>query len=381
MRDIEEIDWEKVLLADELRASSSSLKKTVNLLMGIGSFFFRRSMPKVSVDSDAILCVKSMERGDYEAQWALTLDCIAGKKTYITIEFKRGLSFDPLTRLRGMVPAWRASNQKKSLIARLSATLVALYCLDVLHSFRDAKPGHVLFFAEMRPFENVLVQHYNAKNILTTTLQHGLFIDYGAKKTINRLNYEASCARQFLAWGEETGQLIQRFNPSVEVVVCGALQIQDQTEEADPPCVYVVLDADINRNENEILLDVGRRLGRALSLECVACLHPRNRTDWYDLRGYSPLPPRDEYSRKGFVLGHTTTQLLKLARQGKRVFKLKSLEPCNRMIPDAVTFSDFGELQSKINSGDYPFEWSYAHIAEIGRDAEQEYRRFFSSWS
>lgn len=381
MQDIEKIDWEKVLLADELRASSSPLKKTVNLLIGIGSFFFRRSMPEVGVDSGAVLCVKSMERGDYEAQWALTLDCIAGKKTCITIEFKRGLSLDPFKRLRGIVPAWRASNQKKGPIARLSATLVALYCLDVLHSFRHAQPAHVLFFAEMRPFENVLVQHYNTKNILTTTLQHGLFIDYGAKKTINRLNYEASCARQFLAWGEETGELIQRFNPGAEIIICGALQIPEAAKECEPACVYVVLDADINRRENEVLLEVGRRLGSALDLEIVACLHPRNRRDFYRLQGYSFLSESDNYARAGFVLGHTTTQLLKLARQGKRVFKLKSEEPCNRLIPDAVCFSDFNELHSKICEGNYPSEWANAHIAHVGSKAVDKYRQFFNSWN
>ncbi|MDB4360775.1 hypothetical protein N9Z46_01505 [Akkermansiaceae bacterium] len=380
MQDIEQIDWEMVLLADELRESASAWRKIVNLVRGIGGFFLRRSIPEVRVDSGTVLCVKSMARADYDAQWALTLNCIDEKKHAVLIEWKRGLSFDPIKRLKYLPLAWRAANKKKSLLDRLSGTVRSLYCMDAIHAFREVAPAKVLFFAEMRPAENVLVQFFNLKNIPTATLQHGLFIDYGAKKTVNRLNYEGSCAQAFLAWGEETGHLIQRFNPSVDVVICGALHIEGQPEEADPPCVYVVLDADINRHENEILLDVGRRLGRALSLEFVACCHPRNRTDWYDLEGYSPLPPRDEYSRKGYVLGHTTTQLLKLARLGKRVFKLKSAEPCNRMIPDAVSFSDFDELQSKINSGDYPFEWSYAHVACIGDDAQVRYSEFFNEW-
>ena len=381
MQDIEKIDWSKVLLADELRKPVGFFKRLVTLLAGSVSFFFRRSVPDVDMEPGAILCIKSMERGDYEEQWALTLDCIRQTKQVVIIELGRGLSLDPFKRLRRLLPAWQASKHKNGIINRLSGALLALYCLDIVHSFRYTKPARVLFFAEMRPFENVLVQHFNSKSVPTATLQHGLFIDYGDKKTVNRLNYEASCAQIFLAWGEETSELILRFNPKAEIIICGALQISDKVEDREPACVYVVLDADINRKENEILLDIGKRVGEALSIELVACLHPRNQKEWYDLEAYSFPSESDAYTRKGLVLGHTTTQLLKLARLGKLVYKLKSAEPCNRRIPEEVCFSDAEELLSKMNTGNYPYDWSHAHIAHIDSSAVSKYSAFFSSWS
>lgn len=380
MKEIEQIDWSKVLLADDLRDSGSVLQRCMQILVGACGFLFRKSIPVVSLEVGGLLCVKSMTRDDYDKQWALTLGCIKAKKNIVSIEWSRACTLDPIRRLRFLPLAWCVTKFKRSFTKRLLGTLRSIYYLDAIYAFRNAEPARLLCFSEMRPVENVLVQYFNLRNIPTATLQHGLYIDYGAKPTVNRLNYEASCAQVFLAWGRETGLLIEKFNPNADVVICGAPQLKERGSEVEPACVYVVLDADINRRENALLLDAGRRLGQTMDIEFVACLHPRNNKTHYNFSGYTFLSPDDQYSRKGFVVGHTTTQLLKLARMGKRVFKLRSREPANQMISDAVTFADYDELKLKLQASNYPYDWALSHIAYIGDKAKRRYSVFFEAW-
>ncbi len=380
MRDIEQIDWSKVLLAQKLLDRPPFWGRVSRTVRSFGSAFFRRSTPLVQVDAGAILCLKSMERSDYDELWSKVLGRIPQRTQEVTIAWPRGFSLDPIKRLRHLGVAWAAAKCQQGFLDHVLGAVLCLYYLDAIDAFRGNLPKRVLVLAEMQPGENVLVQYFNARGVPTATLQHGLYIDYGAQRTVNRLNYETSCAQTFLAWGEETGDLIRRYNPNVEIVVCGAPQIDDVIVEKEPECIYVVFDADINYEENRILLKVGKRLGLEIGSEVIVCLHPRNKHKLYDFNGCTFLSKEDNYSRSGCVIGHTTTQLIKLARYGKRVFKLKSAEPCNQMIPESVQFSEYDDLACKIAQASYPHEWAQAHIAYMGSESLSRYTEFFNRW-
>lgn len=377
MQEFDGIDWSKVLLGQRLTARQSARKRALTLLLRALGTFVRGQLPSIKVGSDEVLFVKSMQRADYDKQWQMILNCCDSRKQVFDLSWPRALSLAPIRRWARFFRAYRYAKGSGSLLDRLLDSLLCLYYLEALHNFTDLRPKMVVFFSEMRPVENALVQWFNQRGVRTVTLQHGLYIDYGNQPTINRLNYEASCAQTFLAWGDETVELVKRFNPSVEAVVCGAPQISESVEEVEPPCVYVVFDADLNRDQNRILLSVGKDLGRAKDLEVVVGLHPRNQADLYDLAGVSFLPNGDAYSRCGYVLGHTTTQIIKLARLGKRVFKLRSAEPCNRLIPQQVMFESYSELMSRINSSTYPKAWANTHIRSIDSHSCDRYREFF----
>ena len=375
----DQIDWSKVLLGQRIIPSQSVPKCLSRLVVrGFGTFL-QGSLSPVAVGTTTALFVKSMRRVDYDAQWELVLGCFDGDKQVVDLSWSRRLSFASLRRWSRVVQAFRYTNSSRSLLNRLLDTLLCMYYLDVLHAFFKARPKFVVTFAEMRPVENVLVQWFNLQGIKTITLQHGLYIDYGSQRTINRLNYEASCAQIFLAWGQETVDLVTRFNPSAKAVVCGAPQIAEPSDELAPPCIYVVFDGDINQEQNRQLLKVGKELGRELELEIVVGLHPRNQKSLYELVGVSFLPNGDDYARSGFVLGHTTTQIIKLARFGKRVFKLRSEEPCNRLIPESVQFTTIEELRNHISAESYPDGWAQAHIHSIAASSLQYYKEFFKA--
>tara|TARA_B110001469_G_scaffold47093_1_gene46061 strand:- start:344 stop:1507 length:1164 start_codon:yes stop_codon:yes gene_type:complete len=380
MRDIEQIDWSQVLLAQTLVERAPLWVRLSRTARTIGSAFFRRSIPPVQVDAGAMLCLRSMVRSDYDVLWSKVMGSIPQKKQEVEIVWPRGFSLDPIKRLRHFGAAWNAAKCNEGFLDHIVGTVMCLYYLDAIDVFRRSSPQRVLVLAEMQPGENALIQYFNARGVPTATLQHGLYIDYGAQQTVNRLNYEASCAQTFLAWGEETGELMRGHHSNVEIVVCGAPQIDGVIVEQGPECIYVVFDADINYEENRILLKVGKRLGLESGSEIIVCLHPCNKHKLYNFNGCSFLSPADNYSRSGVVIGHTTTQIIKLACYGKRVFKLKSAQPCNRMIPESVRFSDYEDLASKIAQATYPHAWAQAHIAYMGSESLSRYAEFFNRW-
>ena len=55
----------------------------------------------------------------------------------------------------------------------------------------------------------------------TIALQHGLYVDYEGHETVNTSNYLHHVSQNFLAWGNNTKRLIQKYKPTSNVYVCG----------------------------------------------------------------------------------------------------------------------------------------------------------------
>ena len=73
----------------------------------------------------------------------------------------------------------------------------------------------------MQVIDNIITQIENFNGVNTCTMQHGLYVDYKEFRTINKANYICSPSQNFLAWGENTKELIKRYHPNKNVFVCG----------------------------------------------------------------------------------------------------------------------------------------------------------------
>ena len=382
MPDIEQIDWRRALKYYEFYSLGSIWSRWSRVLVRLGGCLIKPALSIPQVPTGSVLCIRSLKRDDYDVEWSLVCASVPEPKAIVQIAWRRGLGCGLISRLRFFPKALRVTKFYGIGCRRLLAFVTALYCIEALSVFSKCKPSNALFFAEMQAVENVLCQYYQSIGVPTASLQHGLYIDYGEQPTVNRLNYESSCADTFLAWGRETAELIQRYNKNVEVAVCGAPHLTDVIEESEtePEVVYVVFDAEINLNENRELLKVGKTLALKRSCSVMVCPHPRNRLENYDVDGCEMLVAEEGYRRKGIVLGHTTTQLINLARKGKHVYKLRSIQPCNQYIPEDVQFESEDELINKLSIGGYPEGWANTHIAYTGSDSTCRYRKFFGCW-
>lgn len=373
------INWNLVFANLHYREGGAFGKKVQAIARALCGILFKRGFERISIQPESVLCVKSMSRFDYDEIWSDIIPLVPNA-IELNLDRRFGLSTLLFWRIFQLPKAVAKSASVVGFWDRAYATLAAVYYLELLRFCAVLRPEAIVSFSEMQSTECLIIQYFNSINVPTITLQHGLYINYGDEHTINRLNYEASCSTRFLAWGKETAELINKYNSKATVTVCGACRLSEGICEDDTFVVYVIFDADINEVENRQLLSVARSFAVEQCCEIMVGLHPKNDTSKYDLSGCFMLEKGHGYTHGGIVLGHTTTELVKLARRGKRVYKLKSDQPSNRYIPGSILFSSSEDLKSKYSSGDYT-AWANMHIEYVGESALARYREYFSNKS
>ena len=378
MINIEVIDWDKVLRRYRYKRRWSILAETKYILFLLLRFFIQKPYLRPFCSDMEALTVRSLERSDYAVLWGKITGLILEKKEF-QIDPGLGFSMVACRRLVRLRQAVKITRNVDGFFHRISSTLRVVFYLEVFEVCSAENPKFLFLFGEMQEVECMLAQLFKAKNVPTVTMQHGLYIDYGDEITVNRTNYENSCSDYFLAWGEETGNLIRRYNPGVEVVLCGAPQIETKALlDGGDMAVCVIMDADINVDENKKLLEISQQLARTLKVKVIVKPHPRNNLTQYRLHDCTIAGADFDYRVVGPFTGHTTTEIIKLAQRGAHVYKLRSDKACNSGIPDAIQFSSTEELLKKVQSdAAYP-SWTDQLIYATGEEALCNYQKFFS---
>jgi hypothetical protein len=199
---------------------------------------------------------------------------------------------------------------------------LALLCRRVLGS----SPEVVVVFAEMHDLDRMLSWFCLRKKIPCVTLQHGLYTEYTQTETVSRLNYQPEFITHFLAWGENTSELIKKYNPSVNVVICGKPDKPTVLQSADAAPIYdviLIMDQNTFEKENREMLKILREVVLESDLRLGIRFHPQNLRDTYDTTGFKVLEPNDNATASCYV-GHTTTLLMDLLQGGARLCRYAS---------------------------------------------------------
>jgi len=213
----------------------------------------------------------------------------------------------------------------------------------------------LLCFADMQPQENILAQLSKRihPNRITATLQHGLYADYEKYETVNVVNYKNHVCDYFLAWGEDTKRLIEKYNRNAQVIVCGkpsvfGLPISKRKQAVDCPDILVVTDQRIFQEYNERLVDIAVQVAGRLNVDVFVRFHPSNNKRI--IKDKYPTIKELKYIKKDYViLGTTTSMVYEGLVMGYRAFQMQSDLYCPRF-PDSLVFSDPSGLENLISS-------------------------------
>lgn len=173
---------------------------------------------------------------------------------------------------------------------------------------------------EMQLYENIVVQVAKLDGCRTFAMQHGFYSDDGAKisaSAINPVNYLASVAHTFLAWGSKT---IREVRPYIECefaivgkpasIVYGHSEIAPAGQNG----ILVLLDSKINKSTNQALLD--KVLNELGSDQAVAVItHPDDDTRYlgnFRTVGHNEVVPDK-------VIGLNSSALIQYGVAGYRV--------------------------------------------------------------
>jgi len=253
--------------------------------------------------------------------------------------------------------------------------LKAISYIRVLKIMKAYEFKVLVAFADMQGVENMLVQYFRKKGKQTVTLQHGLYVDYTAYDNINRVNYESMVSSYFLAWGDETKELIQRHHPSVAIIICGKpLYMQIPANKQD--YFTLIFDQKLFTDQNKELLIISQHISRLSGLKVNVRLHPWDLKNRYDFDA-DTLFDQDITSSR-FVIGHTTSMIFECMRNGIPAFKYKTKFPSN-VVNDSLTFSNESELMDKIekiSTYDFADSGKY-YLKYVGDESLQQYADFF----
>jgi hypothetical protein len=378
MNNLGSINWDQVIACDAHVFRTTPKPKW--------PFVRRNIKASVFVDFDInadqqvdFLCFRSLNRQDYKNLFDLIVATIDSPKLLID-NFSKRSSHPNLRVTIYLLFHWRIffGLKSKSLAERIYVYIRACSYLDVLRKIERISFNKLLVFADMQPLDNLLTQYFSDK--ITITVQHGLYVDYKDSDTINTANYLHQPSKYFLAWGEDTRRLIRKYNPARQVVICGKPNIDRSRETEEMPdhdFFSVIFDQNIFQKYNVELLkaayEFSDRTGMAINLR----LHPWNNPESYQIdhtRVQSGLP----LSKSSFVIGHTTSMIYELMREGIPAYKLRSKEFA-LATPDSIQFTDATDLMDlHKRSVDINFkEIGRNYISLRGEESLNAYRDFF----
>ena len=344
-------------------------------LQFIRIFFVKWDIPK-NINTQ-LLFTQSLNRNDYNSFVKYIYNAAeCNQKQYILISQKYKFNFDCFElNLNDIVEIWKdiiADNIFMKLFIVLNIIQVASIRKNIKTYNIDVLTTH----ADMRPIENYLIQYFKSKNKKTVTLQHGLYIDYSKSKNINEVNYKNVVSEFFLSWGNETKELINKYHPHCNVVLCGNPTIKTNRLEKNKKFFGIVFDQELLKHYNKEILQIGQQLAKDLNMKIILRLHPRNNINDYIID--KNLIVDENIEEAMFVIGHTTTMLYTLMKSGMPVFKYKTQIPSNN-IEDRFLFSTGKEIRKKIldiKSTNYMIKGNY-YLEYINDDSLLSYKTFY----
>lgn len=371
------LNWRKITLPDKYIFESNKqynafLKRALNAVL--------KSRPEIpfSVNTN-MLFIKSMIRSDYNDFYQNVRIQCNGTNVLVDITYKdfQERKVAMIFKIVWYFPIFILLfnfNWKVSVYRYLRAILY----LSVLKIMRHYKFNTLISFADMQGVENMLVQYFRKKGKTTVTLQHGLYVDYSTFDNINRVNYENVVSHYFLAWGNETKELIKRYHPSVNVIVCGK-PLYFKNTQGKGNYFTLVFDQFLFIQQNKELLVIASLIAKHYNISVNVRLHPWDLRKRYEFENDITLFDEDIAASK-FVIGHTTSMVFECMRNGIPAFKYKTKYPSN-VVSDDLTFTNAEELIQRIQHIDkYNFtELGKYYLEYVGDESLQQYASFFNS--
>lgn len=339
------------------------------------------------------LFVKSLERESYTGFWETVVNCCKTSKCQLNYTWSNATYLDGSLRQSakkkvGIIKSvilviyniryfFEINERIKNYKESLSAYFRFLILVSEVNSILEIKFKKLVVFADMQRLDNLLVQVCNKKNIETATLQHGLYVDYSDIDNLNKVNYKNVVSKYFLAWGDETKELIEKYNKDCIVVVCGNPLMTGDKYSDEREYVTVILDQVYFREYNQKLLNIIEEYCSKHNLKINIKVHPTDSINVYNIRARN-FVINQSVTNSIFAVGHTSTLMFEMMSLGIRVFKLKTDLPANKMNSD-VMFSTIEELEEKINS-DIDFkELSKFYMKFSGEQSLNNYKDFFNN--
>ncbi|MEH6557746.1 MAG: hypothetical protein V7708_08130 [Oceanicoccus sp.] len=291
--------------------------------------FFDSQIPTCKEQVE-FLFVKSLDRADYDILFNTISDSC--KQSKITVDIKPVRS--KRIRLSGLMyllklflPIYFHKNIKhRPFLERAFLLLRAAKINEIVQRISKLNYRHLVVFADMQPIDHGLVQLAKRRGIPSTTMQHGLYVDYENQRNINEVNYLLHNADNFLAWGDNTKELIKKHRPKANITICGK-PVQLVPRKPEEKIIGVILDQNLYFEKNLEMLDIVYRFAAKSHFRVSPRLHPNNKKWRYKKFLDDPLTISSDIMSAQLAVGHTSTFIYELMSLGIPILRYATDAP------------------------------------------------------
>ncbi len=376
---INKINLDKVLGIDYYYSKDIKNNKlfALCLLCFIKSLFLKDNIKNGSNFNNNYLFLKTQNRRDYDNLFNIIYNSCNQNKGEINLKYKYSMNFLYIYYFVKLSYVRKTLQSTKRLLVGLYLYLKFVRYFQVIVKLDKIQFCKLVVFSDVQPIENLFVQICNLRERDTITLQHGLFIDYKNLPNINMLNYTNVSSQTILVWGENSKNLFLKYNPKINVVICGNPAILPiQRSNTLTQYFGVVFDQPLFLSYNKLLLDIAQEFAKKKDLKIKLRIHPQDDINNYDIQNEIVSVNRDVYD-VDFVLAHTTTMIFELLTQGIPVYKLDTDIPSHKM-NQQITFRTYQELENKFNSNFSFKKEADEYIKFINKESYNRYTDFFN---
>lgn len=321
------------------------------------------------------LFIKTQDREDYNLLYKqIYSQC---KYTKLDLVLKRSIRMNTLFIFEIISIRKKLSDfiKKHGVLDGVFLYIMFLRYKQYLNIIKNIKFENLIVFSEVQPVENLFVQYSKLNNKKTVTLQHGLYIDYTNYPNVNMFNYLDVQSEYLLAWGINTKELFEKYNPKLKIFVCGKpVEIKPILCEIDNNLFGILLDQPLFRQYNKELLDIAFEFARNNNMKVVIKEHPADNLNNYII-DFSLLNESD-IEKTSFIVAHTTSLIQEFILQGKKVLKYKSDIPSHEY-SEIMVFSNIAELEEKYKYDYDVTQEAIQYIAFSGNKSKNRYACFF----
>lgn len=326
------------------------------------------------------LFIKTQDRKDYNKLYEDIFNECEADKINLTFNTKYRINTYFIVNFFIKVKLFFRFLKKYSLLDSLFLYIKILNYYSALELITTVKYKNLVVFSDVQPIENMIVQYSNMSGIETTTLQHGLYVDYNDMPNINMLNYIDVSSRYLLSWGKSTEDLFKKNNPDIVVEVCGKpLNNNPIISTSRQDNIGVVFDIPLFKDYNKKLLSIAYEIASKKNMKVIVRMHPQDYEENY-IFNQKLTDNEGEIRESNFIIGHTTSMIYEYLALGHKVYKLRSDIPSNAL-SDELKFETVEELEKKISKKIDFLNESKNHIKYIDEQSRERYRTFFEKFS
>lgn len=241
----------------------------------------------------------------------------------------------------------RYVERKLSFLERIHLYLFYVAKANAIRSLEEKgyfhKIKNLVLLSDVWPVEQILIDRLKSnKDVKVIVGQHGLYLDDYAAHDPGKYNFIELPSDVYLLWGESSKIMFQKYNPGLDVRICGNPIIDTHIHCSKNEKIWaIVLDIPRLHKYNQEMISIVSRVARERGIKIKIRLHPQeiNKTQTYDVD-----PDICSFTREiddaSVIFGHTTTMIFTYLLKGYPTFKYLSDVKCFDMDKDFVFSND-----------------------------------------